>query len=66
MTLFVLILLLEIWPMVTFIRWRVAVRRGGQPDTTHARELYLVTHIEMALVVLMVFVASFMARGLGR
>ena len=66
MTLFVLILLLEIWPMVTFIRWRVALGRGGQPDTARARELYLVNHIEMALVVLMVFVASFMARGLGR
>jgi len=66
MTLFVLILLLEIWPMVTFIRWRMAVGHGGQPDTTRARELYLVNHIEMALVVLMVFVASFMARGIGR
>jgi putative membrane protein len=66
MTLFVLILLLEIWPMASFIRWRMAVGRGGQPDTTRARELYLVNHIEMALVVLMVFVASFMARGIGR
>jgi putative membrane protein len=66
MTLFVLILLLEIWPMMTFIRWRMAVGRGVQPDTTRARELYLVNHIEMALVVLMVFVASFMARGIGR
>jgi putative membrane protein len=65
MTLFVLILLLEIWPMATFIRWRMAVGRGGQPDTARARELYLVNHIEMALVVLMVFVASFMARGIG-
>jgi putative membrane protein len=66
MTLFALILLLEIWPMATFVRWRMAVRRGDQPDTTRARELYLVNHIEMALVVLMVFVASFMARGIGR
>ena len=66
MTLFVLILLLEIWPMATFIRWRMAVGRGGSPDTARARELYLVNHIEMALVVLMVFVASFMARGIGR
>ena len=66
MTLFALILLLEIWPMATFIRWRMAVGRGGQPDTARARELYLVNHIEMALVVLMVFVASVMARGIGR
>jgi putative membrane protein len=52
--------------MVTFIRWRMAVGRGVQPDTSRARELYLVNHIEMALVVLMVFAASFMARGIGR
>jgi len=35
------------------------------PDTSRARALYLINHVEMALVVLMVFVASFMARGFG-
>jgi putative membrane protein len=63
--LFVLILLLEIWPMTTFIRWRIGLRRGAMPDTSSARGLYLVNHVEMALVVLMVFVAAFMARGFG-
>ncbi|HYB41615.1 MAG TPA: DUF2214 family protein [Candidatus Methylomirabilis sp.] len=63
MALFVAVLLLEIWPMVTFIRWRVERRRGRWPDTAGARRLYLVNHIQMALVVLIVFVASFMARG---
>ena len=66
MTLFAIILALEIWPMTTFIRWRIVLGRGREPDTTSARALYLVNHIEMAFVVLMVFVASFMARGLGR
>jgi len=66
MTLFAVILLLEIWPMVTFIRWRIARGRGLWPDTSHARALYLVYHVELALVVLIVFVASFMARGFGR
>jgi putative membrane protein len=65
MTLFVLIVALEIWPMVTFIRWRSIVRRGGRPDTSRARTLYAITHVEMALAVVMVFVASFMARGYG-
>ena len=65
MTLFALVLLLEVWPMVTFIRWRIARRHGRRPDTTHARRLYLVNHVEMALAVLIVFVASFMARGFG-
>jgi putative membrane protein len=65
MALFVAVIVLEIWPMVTFIRWRRALRRGESPDTRRARALYLVNHIEMALVVLIVFVASFMARGFG-
>lgn len=65
MALFVTVIILEIWPMVTFIRWRRVLRRGEMPDTSRARALYLVNHVEMALVVLMVFVASFMARGFG-
>jgi len=65
MILFVLVVVLEIWPMLTFIRWRREVRRGRTPDTSRAPTLYVVTHIEMALVVVIVFVASFMARGFG-
>ena len=65
MALFVTVILLEIWPMVTFIRWRGSLRRGQTPDTSGARALYLVNHVEMGLVVLIVFVASFMARGFG-
>jgi len=65
MALFATVIILEIWPMVTFIRWRGALRRGEIPDTSRARALYLVNHVEMGLVVLIVFVASFMARGFG-
>ena len=65
MGLFALIVLLEIWPMTTFLRWRIARRRGAAPDTSSARGLYLINHVEMALVVLMVFAAAFMARGFG-
>jgi putative membrane protein len=65
MALFLAVILLEIWPMVTFIRWRADRRHGRRPDTTQARALYAVTHAELAIVVLMVFVAAFMARGFG-
>jgi len=65
MVLFGLILLLEIAPMLAFIRWRIRLKRGETPDTSRARAFYLVNHIQMALVVLMVFVAAFMARGFG-
>lgn len=65
MTLFVLILLLEILPMVTLIRWRVRLGRGLQVDTSGVSRLYTLNHVELALVVVMVFVASMMARGVG-
>jgi putative membrane protein len=65
MTLFLLVIALEIHPMVTFIRWRALRGRGQTPDTSGARMLYVISHIEMAVVVIMVFVASFMARGVG-
>ena len=65
LALFVAILLLEIWPMVTFIRWRIALKRGRAPDTSSAAALYIVNHVELVLVVIIVFVASFMARGFG-
>jgi len=64
MTLFGLVIVLEVVPMVTLIRWRRERRRGAMPDTTRARALYGLTHLEMALVVAIVFVAAFMARGL--
>lgn len=59
------IILLEIWPMTTFIRWRLAVSRNKKPDVRQARQLWIVNHVEMLLAIAMVFVASFMARGFG-
>jgi len=64
MGLFVAIVVLEIWPMLTFMQWRAALRRGERVDTSRARALFQVSHVQMALVVVMVFVASAMARGL--
>jgi putative membrane protein len=65
MALFVLILLLEVRPMVTFIRWRIQLGRGLPVDTSVARRLYTLNHIELALLVVIVFVAGMMARGIG-
>jgi len=65
MGLFLLVLLLEIRPTVTLIRWRVALRRGREIDTSAAPALYTLNHVELAIVVVMVFVASMMARGIG-
>ena len=65
MALFVTVVALEIWPMVTFIRWRSA-RRGGRPLPGFDRlaALVRVDDVQTALVVAMPFAAAAMARGL--
>jgi putative membrane protein len=65
MALFLAVGILEVRPMATFIRWRRQLQRAERPDTTAARALFVVNHVQMALVVAIVFVASFMARGFG-
>jgi putative membrane protein len=63
MGLFLLVIALEVWPMMTFISWRRALGRGRVPDTSVAPTLSRVNHAELALAGMIVFVASFMARG---
>jgi len=65
MTLFAGVFALEMWPMVTFIRWRTA-RRGGRPLPQFDRlaRLVLIDDLETGLVVVIPFVAAAMARGL--
>jgi putative membrane protein len=65
MGLLLTVIVLEVWPMVTFIRWRIARGRGQTPDTARAGALYAVNRVQVGLVVVMVFVASLMARGVG-
>lgn len=65
LTFFVLVLLLEILPMVTLIRWRKAVRKGESPDTSRARAMARISTAQAILVVLIVFAAAGMARGFG-
>jgi putative membrane protein len=63
--LFVLVVALEVRPMLTLIRWRRQLGHGGTPETSAARVLYHLNHVELAVAVLIVFVASFMAKGFG-
>jgi putative membrane protein len=69
MALLVLILALEMWPMITLIRWRVVLGRGGAPATVApeatARRIGAISFTQAALVVLMVCAAVGMARGFG-
>lgn len=65
MGMFAAVVALEIRPMITLLRWRATLRGGAMPDTSAARALYHLNHVELALVVVIVFVAAFMARGFG-
>jgi putative membrane protein len=63
MLLFAVVFVLELAPMMTFIRVRAA-RRSGQPLPRFPLEVYRrINSVEIALVVTIVFVAAFMARG---
>ena len=65
MALVALVLALEVWPMATLIRWRVRLAKGGEVDTSRAPTFALISTVQAVLVVLMVFAATAMARGLG-
>ncbi|WP_250434950.1 DUF2214 family protein [Caballeronia sp. ATUFL_F2_KS9A] len=63
MTALVVILLIEVSPMLTLIRWRIALAQGGPIDLTRARRFAWLSDLEAGLVMLMVIAASGMARG---
>ena len=63
MGLFALVFLLELYPMITLIRWRRSIKRGGSLDLTSAPLLARLTALQLPLLVLMVFVATALARG---
>lgn len=72
MTLFAVIVALEVWPVMTLIRWRraavgAAAASGGglSIDPAAARKMATISYIEGAIVTVMVFTAVAMARGYG-
>jgi putative membrane protein len=69
MGMLLVILVLEVWPAMTLIRWRRALGAGEAPEAVYdagaARRIAIISHVEALLVTLMVFAAVAMARGLG-
>ena len=65
MTLLVIILVLEVPSMLALMRWRAAVRKGVVPELRKARRYAHLSVIQTILLVLMVFAATGMARGIG-
>jgi putative membrane protein len=63
-----LIFLLEIWPMVTLMRVRLALGRGGDPAPIigpAAKGIALIGHVQATIALVMIFLAVAMARGYG-
>ena len=63
MTLFLLILLMELAPMITLIKWRIASSRGVALDSRRAKLYARISHVEALLLILMMVAATGMARG---
>jgi uncharacterized membrane protein len=64
MALFLLVLALEMYPMYTFIQWRVRRSRGRVPAAgANFRSLVACNDAEVGIVVLIPFAAALMARG---
>ena len=63
--LFVLVLLLELWPMVTLIRWRMAQRGSRDVDVCRAPSFARVSYVQLAILVVLLFLATAIARGMG-
>jgi putative membrane protein len=65
MTLLLVLILLEIGPAVTLVRWRRQLAKGTQPDTSLAGRFARISYAQVVLVLLMVLAATAMARGVG-
>lgn len=64
MGLFVLLFAIELFPMITFIRWRILLGRGERVDTSRAGLFARINDLEILLVLAILFVASMMARAI--
>ena len=64
MGLFLVVFALEIQPMTTFIRWRVAKDRAGDLVTSAPLDRFITLNdVETVLVLVIPFAAALMARG---
>ena len=66
MGLLALILALEVWPMLTLIRWRRRSKSSvAGADAATARAIARISYVQAALILAMVVAAVSMARGYG-
>ena len=62
---FALVFVLELYPMVALIRWRIAKGRGQTLDLSKAQLFARLSTAELIATCCIPFLASMMARGIG-
>jgi len=62
MSLFLVVLALEIWPMTTLIRWR---RKRAEPNARDVGRIEIISYVQCALVATIALAAVATARGYG-
>lgn len=62
--LFILVIIIEMKPMITLIRWRIKERKGQSIDFSPARSFTFISHIELGLLSIILLFAIAMARGI--
>jgi putative membrane protein len=67
LALFLIVGLLSIYPTLTFLRWRPALREQRVPTLAAdaRRTLRLLVHAELTLLFVIMLLAAMMARGIG-
>jgi putative membrane protein len=67
MGLFVIIGLLSIYPTIRFVRWNASLREGRSPEIPNEefKRVRLFLHLELVALVLILFAAPALARGIG-
>lgn len=65
MALFVLVVLLELYPAATLMRWRRRAARGEAGALGAATTIARISTLQAFLIIVMIFVAAAMARGMG-
>jgi putative membrane protein len=64
MTLFAVVFMLEIKPMVTLIKWRVKFSKKQPIDLSAATSLSQISYVELVLLIPIVAMAAAVARGI--
>ncbi len=63
MTLFLAVFIMELAIMMTLIKWRGKLKRGETIDLSPARGFAFISHLQLGLISIIVFIAIVMARG---